>query len=75
MNGMTKEDRELAQHRFLEDLPQRKAPKARAAPFAVPQRQEMQRTGFDMIEVLIDLNFRFDGAKNLDSPVVLLTES
>lgn len=75
MKGMTKEDREIAQRRFLEDLPQRKAPKARAAPFAVPQRQEMQRTGLDMIEVLIDLNFSFDGAKNLGSPVVLLTES
>lgn len=65
MKGMTKEDRDLAQRRFLEDLPLRKAPKARAAPFAVPQRQEMQRTGLHMIEVLLDLNFSFDRGPKL----------
>jgi hypothetical protein len=60
MKGMTKEDRDLAQRRFLEDLPPRKEPKARAAPFAIPQRQEMQRPGLGMIEVRVALGFRFD---------------
>jgi hypothetical protein len=74
MKGMTKEDRDLAQRRFLQDLPPRKAPKARAAPFAVPQRQEMQRTGLVMIEVRIDTNSSFGGAQALRPSVVLLTE-
>src|SRR5271170_3483462 len=39
----------LAQRRFLQDLPQRKEPKARAAPFAIPQRQKAAGTGLEMI--------------------------
>lgn len=64
MKGMTKEDRDLAQRRFLKDLPQRKEPKARAAPFAIPQRQEMQRTRLVMIEVNTAPRFRFDARQS-----------
>jgi hypothetical protein len=46
MKGMTKEDRELAQRRFLEDLPQRKAPKARAAPLPFPSAKRCNGQGW-----------------------------
>jgi hypothetical protein len=58
MKGMTEQDRALATQRFLEDLPPRKAPKARAAPFAIPQRQKIAGTGLEMLEVRIGLQLR-----------------
>lgn len=48
---MTEEDRIFAQRIFLQDLPQRKEPKARAAPSTIPQRQKAAGTGLEMIEV------------------------
>ena len=59
MTGMSKEDRALAQHRFLEDLPVRNGPRARAAPFAIPQRQKVAGTGLEMLAVRTYTILRF----------------
>jgi hypothetical protein len=70
MKGMTEEDRALAQRRFLEDLPVRSEPKARAAPFAVPQRQKIAGTGLEMLEVRIGFSFHFPPSAKLEGYMI-----
>lgn len=40
LKGVSEDVKELVQRRFLEDLPEREGPEAKALPFCVPQRQE-----------------------------------
>lgn len=61
LKGMTKEDRDLAQCRFLEDLTVPTGPRALAAPFTVAQRQKVARAELEMLEVRITFTLRLDG--------------
>lgn len=51
LSKAAEEDRALAKRQFLTDLADRKGPRVRALPFAIPQRQKKAFTGLEMLEV------------------------
>jgi len=56
LDALTGEEKALAQRRFLDHLPPRRGPPARALPFAIPQRQKAAWTELEMVKAQTQLS-------------------